>query len=248
MGILTILVLILIPMASFGSPVPTSRYEEWRDPCVGTPRQAPMAELPDFLRNDTPPPQSLPQTLGELVNQMKEARDKVQELKQNYTTSGRISQGGCNNLDAPYIKLDGFPSAPAFRGAMRMISEMNLTDILLTDYQKLSVVMVFIEQARWDEEAFESSYFLPALNAIYRNIKSLLCVLSNALRTRNAEVSEEHYARREFAMNQRYRTMSRSDNHDRDYIIMRDSYKFFSNLILKYTALKDFLSTSDQAV
>lgn len=108
--------------------------------------------------------------------------------------------------------------------------------------------MVFIEQARWDEEAFESSYFLPTLNAIYRNIKSLLCVLSNALRTRNAEVSEEHYARREFAMNQRYRTMSRSDNHDRDYIIMRDSYKFFSNLILKYTALKDFLSTSDQAV
>lgn len=90
LGILTILVLTLIPMASFGSPVPTSRYEEWRDPCVGTPRQAPMAELPDFLRNDTPPPQSLPQTLGELVNQMKEARDKVQELKQNYVRTTKL--------------------------------------------------------------------------------------------------------------------------------------------------------------
>lgn len=57
---------------------------------MGTPRQAPMAELPDFLRNDTPPPQSLPQTLGELVNQMKEARDKVQELKQNYVRTTKL--------------------------------------------------------------------------------------------------------------------------------------------------------------
>lgn len=89
-GILTILVLTLIPMASFGIPVPTTRYEEWRDPCVGTPRQAPQVDLPSFLQDNTPSPQPLPQTLGELVNQMKEARDKVQELKQNYVGTTKL--------------------------------------------------------------------------------------------------------------------------------------------------------------
>lgn len=77
-------------MASFGSPVPTTRYEEWRDPCVGNPRQAPLAELPAFLQDNTLSPQPLPQTLGELVNQMKEARDKVQDLKQNYVRKTKL--------------------------------------------------------------------------------------------------------------------------------------------------------------
>lgn len=49
-------------------------------------------------------------------------------------------------------------------------------------------------------------------------------------------------------MNQWYWIMLWFDNYDWDYIIMRDSYKFFSNFIFKYTVFKDFLFIFDQVV
>ena len=42
-------------------------------------------------------------------------------------TDVRVRTGDCTDyLEASYIRLAGFPSAPAFKGAMRMISEMNV--------------------------------------------------------------------------------------------------------------------------
>jgi hypothetical protein len=105
--------------------------------------------------------------------------------------------------------------------------------------------MIFVEQVRWDEEAYEASQFMSILDNIFQSLRSILCVLSNALKTQDAEVTE--FANRTLSMSQRYRTMSRADNHDRDYIIMRESHKLFSNMILKYTALKDFLTEESQA-
>lgn len=100
--------------------------------------------------------------------------------------------------------------------------------------------MIFVEQVRWDEEVYERDQFTPILNNIFQGLKSILCVLSNALTTQGSKVTD--FVNRTHSMNQRYRTMSRTDNHDRDYIIMRESFKLFGNMILKYTALKDFLS------
>ncbi|XP_056004780.1 uncharacterized protein LOC125657706 isoform X2 [Ostrea edulis] len=239
MGFIIVFLLAVLPTLISSTPIPTSRFEHWRSPCTGP--EAASQDIPDFNFPDfTPPTPSLPRTISELVFQMKETRDKVQELKHNYTEL-RVHQGDCeNNLEAPYLRLDGFPSTPAFRGAMRMISEMNLTDILLTDYRKLSVVMIFVEQVRWDEEVYERDQFTPILNNIFQGLKSILCVLSNALTTQGSKVTD--FVNRTHSMNQRYRTMSRTDNHDRDYIIMRESFKLFGNMILKYTALKDFLS------
>nr|XP_022337903.1 uncharacterized protein LOC111133659 isoform X2 [Crassostrea virginica] len=245
MGILVVLVLTFFPFFGVGNPIGATDHQEWRSPCGGESRSLPLpAELQGLLPVNPDPngDHNLPGILGELVIKMKETKDKVQELKQNYTDV-RVRTGDCTDyLEASYIRLAGFPSAPAFKGAMRMISEMNLTDIFRNDYHKLSVVMIFIEQVRWDEETYENGQFLTTLNGIFQNLKSLLCVMSNALRTQDAEVVD--FANRSEAMNQRYRTMSRADNHDRDYIIMRESYKLFGNLILKYAALKDFLSSS----
>ncbi|XP_061171924.1 uncharacterized protein LOC133181430 [Saccostrea echinata] len=245
-GILTLSVLAVIPLLVFGNPIRTlaSRFEDWRSPCAGP--EASQVALPDFLQSITPTVQPLPQILRELVNQMKETKEKIEELKHNYTQV-RIHQGDCeNNLDAAYLRLDGFPTTPSFKGAMRMFEERNLTDILLKDYHKLSVVMIFLEQVRWDEDVYENDQFLPILNNIFRSLKSILCVLTNALTSQSAQVTE--FANRTHSMGQRYRTMSRAENHDRDYIIMRQSLKLFSNMILKYVALKDFLEDPNSAL
>lgn len=105
----------MLPTLISSTPIPTSRFEHWRSPCTGP--EAASQDIPDFNFPDfTPPTPSLPRTISELVFQMKETRDKVQELKHNYVSFMVIIFRIINTI---HLRLDIIGIVPNYIGGLK---------------------------------------------------------------------------------------------------------------------------------
>ncbi|XP_048747683.2 uncharacterized protein LOC125659921 isoform X2 [Ostrea edulis] len=125
--------------------------------------------------------------------------------------------------------IDGFPNTTLSQHNMEEYKD-NVTLAYIRSYRDLSVVAVFLEAVREDEDQYEYGSWTPEIKDKENRLYGLLCELHNAIITNGAVIE---YESRDI-MPQEWRGMSnRSYRNYRDYVIMKDSglvYQSFFNM------------------
>jgi hypothetical protein len=109
-------------------------------------------------------------------------------------------------------------------------------------YRDLSVVAIFTEAIREDEDKYEYGSWSPEIIEKENRLYLLLCELHNAIITNGAAIE---YESRDI-MPQDMRSLSaRSYRNMRDYVIMKDSTRLYESLLDMFqTILNSFNNSS----
>ena len=104
----------------------------------------------------------------------------------------------------------------------------------------LSVVLVFIEQMRFDEEIYEERQYLADILNLESKLYDVLCHINGLVSSVGGNIEQ---VTRE-VMQMQLRTLSdRSDRYIRDYVTTKDITYAVNKLLVQYVAISNHYST-----
>jgi len=116
---------------------------------------------------------------------------------------------------------------------------LQVTKTHLESYRALSIVTVFFEEMKYDEQIYESSLHLQNIVKVESKLYDVLCYMDEAISNLGANI--DHVTRE--GMHMHLGTISdKMDRYERDYITVKDTTKIMDNLIVTYTAIHNSLS------
>lgn len=104
---------------------------------------------------------------------------------------------------------------------------------ILDDYQKLAIVLVFVEQIVSEKDSYKGITDQDILCNIYYKIRDVLC----ELRTQSAKTLIDEVTPTRNVMNSKYRKVDRISRLRRNYIIFKDASKYIRAISNKYWRL-----------
>ncbi|KAK3096164.1 hypothetical protein FSP39_023912 [Pinctada imbricata] len=114
-----------------------------------------------------------------------------------------------------------------------------VTSTFKRDYEVISTVLVFFEQIRWDEEAYNDNILGSVISDVINKFAESLCNIKTFLSQSNVTISSN--MDRWSVMLPKYRVMNRVGRTDRDYVLVKQADALIGRLIFKYTAMKNIL-------
>ncbi|XP_069139559.1 uncharacterized protein [Argopecten irradians] len=207
---------ILVMFLALGSTTQAVPDGSWRIPCGG-----PYAPPPPGM-----PVSSETELVGAMVPILQESRDKALALREKYRTERLtdISEDVIEILEK--ATHDGLPPCCMNYGQMAN----TLSDLLTahqSNYEKVSRLLVFLEEVAQDENLFESTSFLEDVTSIQTQLLSLLCNKQKAIMNKGATINFVEST----IMSEELKNMaSLFQRHERDYIIINRMYRTLDNM------------------
>ncbi|XP_021368507.1 uncharacterized protein LOC110460107 isoform X2 [Mizuhopecten yessoensis] len=223
--------LVVVLVCSFGSTNAVSDAK-WRSPCgasVGS-----IVGLPGG-----PPTASTNVLLEDMLPVLRTAIAAAESLKNKYI-SDRFSERRIPHLNGYHC--DGMPVVSMTTSEIEeSLSDINLTH--LSNYEKLSRVLIFLEQVRFDETFMDSreATYNDDVQEIERNILNVLCTKQRVIKNSGARI--DYISHTVMAPDLRV-TMNENERHERDYVIIKDTYHLLQTMHIHVTAINNRLRSS----
>ncbi|XP_033756430.1 uncharacterized protein LOC117339126 [Pecten maximus] len=206
--------------------------EKWRRPCGVS--NGPIAGSPGG-----PPTHSPDIILAGMLPILQSAITAAESLKHKYI-SERLTARRVPNLDT--FHFDGMPDVTMTTSEI----EESLVDINLahmSNYKKLSKVLVFLEQVRFDETFMDSSIdtYKEEVQEIEIVILNVMCVKQRLIQNAGAQI--DHISHTEMSQDIRV-TANDHERHERDYVIVKDTFQLLETMHVHVTAINNQMRQS----
>ncbi|XP_069140989.1 uncharacterized protein [Argopecten irradians] len=217
------LVLVTI-MSSIGSINATSD-EKWRRPCGIS--NGPSPGQPGG------PPTASPETLvAAMLPALASSIADADSLKNKYI-SERMLERRVPHLNS--FHYDGMPDVSMTPTEIEeSLSDINLSH--LTNYQKLSKALVFLEQVRFDETFMDNSIatYREEVQKIETSIMNVMCTKQKLIHNSGSQIDYVSHT----VMPQDIRvTINDHERHERDYVIVKDTVQLLQTMQMHVTAI-----------
>ncbi|XP_060076954.1 uncharacterized protein LOC132556560 [Ylistrum balloti] len=206
--------------------------ERWRSPCgvslgsvLGLPGGGPPTATPEVL-------------VAGMLPALETAKTAAESLKDKYISERFPRREVISHLNT--LQCDGMPKVTITSQEIQSsFTNLNLTH--LSNYEKLSQVLVFLEEVKFDETYIDRSVatYADDIQEIERSILNVLCTKQRLIRNSGNHIN---YVSPNVMTQDVRDTLNERVRHERDYLIVKDTYRLLQSMHLHVTAIDSYLS------
>ncbi|XP_021348594.1 uncharacterized protein LOC110447311 [Mizuhopecten yessoensis] len=180
-----------------------------------------------------------------ILTHFEEAMLRIGNLRNGYRAdrvNGQTSTELCSldfDLDNIFKHVPRFPDMDLVHGnILDLCSEISTP--LLSDYEKMTSVMIFLEQTIREEDYYSGGQFTPDLGSMHDSIKQAMCLFQ---RLENRCIPSQSTRNSTDLLNN-YEQTTAGKRYERDYLLVKDTHILLKGFWIKYNKCYELFTNS----